>query len=110
MIAEAKLAESRPASFPESKIRTALLDFWNEKTAEMEDDPFAREKPAKGTLYELVPELDSLTVVNSFLLVEKILEFNLPAKIVKAGGYTSPKQMLDDLLPKIRKEYDKQRQ
>lgn len=109
MIAVATLTESRPASFPESKIRAALIEFWNKTSAENVDDPFAQELSAKGTIYDLLPDMDSLTVVNSLLLIEEILGIEVPAKIVKAGGYTSQKQMLDDLLPKIRKEFEKNR-
>jgi hypothetical protein len=103
MIAIAKPAQ-RAAQFPEKEIEAALIEFWAEEAL----DPFASvSRMPAGTLYELLPALDSLTIAGGLLVIEKILGMEVPVRLVKAGGYRSREEMLKDLLPKLWKYYEK---
>jgi hypothetical protein len=94
--------------FPEQAVQSALTKWWNSEALERTDDPFTAGKTISGTLYELLPELDSLTVVNSFLTIEGILGMSVPERLVKPGGYRSRDEFLNDLIPKLRNLYQKQ--
>jgi hypothetical protein len=108
MVATAKLKQ-KLIGFPEADVEAALIEFWNEKSLQRNDDPFEPVTKSGGTLYDLLPALDSLTIVCSFLIIERVLEMEVPVGIVKAGGYHSRDEMLKDLLPKLRKLYEKKR-
>ena|SRR5690242_16341153 len=93
--------------FPEQELRAALLNFWDQKVKERRKDPFSAKSKIEGTVYELVPALDSMTIVRSFVVVGKLLKMKIPVGLVKRGGYDSREEMLDDLIPKIKKHYEK---
>jgi hypothetical protein len=103
MKAAAKQTTSSPAAFPALTLRGSLNDFFNQTAKDRRNDPF---KP-KGTVHDLVPALDSLTVARSLNVVSKILKCKVPAKIVRRGGYANREQLFDDLLPKIEGIYKK---
>ena len=106
MIAAEKV-KSDVARFPEHELRTALTDFWKKQIKDRQTDPFAPKPSGGGTLYDLLPALDSLTIVRSFVVVEKVLKMKIPVGLVKKGGYDSREQMLQDLIPKLQKIYAK---
>lgn len=54
-------------------------------------------------------QLDSLVVVNIVLTVEPIMGFPVKEHVVKAGGYSSVDAAVGDLLPKLEKEWTKQK-
>jgi hypothetical protein len=95
--------------FPENALLDALATWWAKEAQERVDDPFYTVPQTKGTIYELLPALDSLSVVESFLIIEKILAISVPVSLIKSGGYCSREEMLEDLLPKLRKIYEKRR-
>ena len=107
MIAVAR-AREKFAKFPEAELEAALNEWWAKEALAQTEDPFAPAPPKKGTVYEVLPSLDSLAIVRSFLIIEEILEMEIPVGLVKPGGYCSREEMLKDLLPKIRKHYQKQ--
>lgn len=102
MKAAAKRKTDDVAPFPENMIRNGLTDFWNQQAKDRQEDPFNPDSEPKGTIHDLLPALDSLNVARSFNVVSKILQFKVPIKLVKKGGYVSREQMLEDLLPKLR--------
>ena len=106
MIAVAR-AKERTAQFPERELVAGFKDWWAAEALERTDDPFAPTPKKVSTLYELLPALDSLAIVRSFLIAEEILEMKIPVGLVKPGGYYSREEMLDDLLPKLRKLHQK---
>src|SRR5690348_9919206 len=81
--------KTQVARFPEEQINAALIQFWKREALDRADDPFAPVPKIACTLYELLPALDSLTIVRSFLVIEQILEFPVPVALVKPGGYYS---------------------
>lgn len=97
----AALRSPRPDAFPEALIRSELGKWAQQLSAKKADDPFAKKKPT-GTLRDVVPVVDSLTVAETFTVLEKILKYKLPAKFIKKGGYDSIEQMTEHLLPQIR--------
>jgi len=108
MIATAKLKQAA-VDFPEADVIAALIEFWNEEALQRSADPLAPVPKTTGTLYDLLPALDSLTIVCGLLVIERVLGMDVPVGIVKAGGYHSREDMLNDLLPKLRELYDKKR-
>jgi hypothetical protein len=106
MIAVAR-AKERSAQFPEEELKAALKDWWSKEALERSEDPFAPAPQKISTIYDLLPALDSLAIMNSFLIVGKILGMEIPVGLVKPGGYYSQEEMMGDLLPKIRKHYQK---
>ncbi len=88
-------------SFSEKDLAADLQVWWDEQV-ESDDDPFAKPKPSKkGTIFDVVPVVDSLGVVTALLTIEKHVGFEVPPGIIKRGGYASFPEMLGDLLPKV---------
>ncbi|SRR6266404_5399200 len=106
MIATAK-SKKQALQFPEKKLETALIEWWAKEALERADDPFSPVPKTAGTIYELLPALDSLTIMRGLLIIEEILEIEVPVRLVKPGGYNSREEMLKDMLPKLRKLYEK---
>jgi hypothetical protein len=92
------------ASFPESEIRRRFTSWWNDEVARLESDPFAPKE--KGTLYDVVPDIDSLSIVESLVIAENILKCKVPAKIIRSGGYSSAAEMIAHLMPELRKLHE----
>jgi hypothetical protein len=88
--------------FPHQEVQRILETWWDD---EVDDDPFA-DNSKKGTLYELLPTVDSLTILNLLLTVEMHLNIKLPVSVVRRGGYKSKKDMVDHLLPRIRRHFE----
>lgn len=97
----AALRSPRPDAFPEALIRSELGRWAQQLSAKKADDPFAKKKPT-GTLLDVIPAVDSLTVAETFTVLEKILNYKVPAKFIKKGGYDSIDQMTEHLIPQIR--------
>ena len=87
---------------PEKEIRKAIEEWWAQLDAERANDPF---KPLDqvGTLYEVLPIIDSLTVMDAILEIEKVVQFEIPVSCIKKGGYQSREEMISHLLKQIRK-------
>ena len=56
-------------SFPESEICNRMKQFWKEKKDEASDNPFAPER--KNTLFDVLPDLDSLEIVTFMLRIRR---------------------------------------
>jgi hypothetical protein len=93
---------STSLGYSEIDLIADLRTWWNDQVADAED-PFADPSPPRtGTIFEVVPVIDSLGVVTALLTIEKHVNFEVPARIIRAGGYRSFDDMTADLLPKIR--------
>ena len=85
------------------KALSAELHIWWDGEVGGEDDPFAEPKPAvSGTIFDVLPAIDSLGCVNALLTIEKHIGFEVPSSILRRGGYSSFEDMASDLLPKVR--------
>ena len=87
-------------SFPESKIRSRIEDFWREKTGEAADNPFAPAR--KNTLHSVLPDIDSLEIVKFMLRIEEIIDVEIPPKFIKRGGYQTADEAIRHLMPQLR--------
>jgi len=94
--------------FPEDEIVNALKSWWDQEVEPENEDPFS-DPGIKGTLYELLPTIDSLTMVNALLAVEQFVGFELPACILKRGGYANREEMISHVVPRIRSLFESQR-
>ncbi|MGR5359180.1 hypothetical protein, partial [Vibrio chagasii] len=52
-------------------------------------------------------QIDSLVVVSLLTAVESVVGCNLPDTVVRAGGFTSVEQALEQLVPRIEKHWAK---
>lgn len=97
------------APFPRQEIRNALINLWKKQVKDREENPLAVKLPARGTntVRDILPALDSLTIVRSLAVISKILKIKVPTTLVKRGGYDSCQQMLGHLLPRLEKFYEK---
>ncbi len=89
-------------SYSEKSLTADLRTWWDGEVGG-EDDPFAGPKPAaSGTIFDVLPAIDSLGCVNGLLTIEKHVGFDVPSRILRRGGYSSFEDMASDLLPKVR--------
>lgn len=99
---EGGIIMSASLGYSEIDLIADLQAWWNDQVAAAED-PFADPRPPRaGTIFEVVPVVDSLGVVTALLTIEKHVNFEVPARIIRAGGYRSFEDMTAGLLPKIR--------
>ena len=105
MKATAQATPSRTEPFPESAIRNRIKQFWNEKTDEEADNPFATGR--KNTLHDVLPVMDSLEIMNFILRIEEIIDMEIPPKVIQRGGYDSCDEMTQHLMPQLRELYAK---
>lgn len=88
--------------YSEDDLAADLRIWWDDQVADA-DDPFSDPRPPReGTIFEVVPVVDSLGVVTALLTIEKHVKFEVPPQIIKAGGYRSFEEMLAHLLTRIR--------
>jgi hypothetical protein len=87
---------------PETEIATALQRWWHSEVGHIANDPFAPKEERKGTLYDVVVEIDSLSVIDALLLLEGIVGFEVPPKVIKRGGYRDCEEMVSHLLAGLR--------
>jgi len=99
--------KTKTRRFPELEIKQALLKCW--KAEAEERNAFADEEDTvvEGTVYDLLPQIDSLTVVRSFAALEVLLDVEIPCEIVKRGGYSSQEEFTRDILPKLKNLFEK---
>lgn len=88
--------------FPETQVRERIISWWNVTVAERANDPFSPTKK-KNTLYEILPEIDSLDIVDCLLEIQTVVGWEIPTRVVKKGGYKSSAEMANHLIPQLRK-------
>lgn len=98
---------ARAPSFPESDIRNLIKEFWNEKTAELAENPYAPGR--KNTLHDVLPDIDSLEIVKFMLRIEEIIDIEIPPKVIQRGGYVSCDEMTRHLMPQLRDLFTEKR-
>ena len=90
-------------SYSEDVLLRNLRDWWDNEAGIGEDDPFAVTKPRAGTIFEVIPAIDSLAMVAGLLTIEIYVGFEISPSIIRRGGYQNFEDMVTDLLPKVRK-------
>ena len=94
--------------FSEDALAEDLRAWWDGEVGDA-DDPFADPKPPSGTIFDVLPAIDSLGAVNGLLTIEKHVGFEVPSRIIRRGGYSSFDDMTSDLLPKVRAMVERRR-
>jgi acyl carrier protein len=92
-------APAKARLFPEADIRRRMKEFWNEKTEEEAENPFAPKRD--HTLFDVLPDIDSLEIVKFMLRIEEIIDLEIPPKFIQRGGYGSADEMIQHLMPQI---------
>ena len=87
--------------YSEADLLNDLQNWWDEEVA-ADDDPFTVPRSTSGTIFEVIPEVDSLGVINGLLTIEEHVGFEVPPSIIQRGGYRSFEEMTTDLIPKVR--------
>lgn len=99
----AATAEPRTrAAFPEKQLIDVIGAWWDEQILERASDPFAPQ-----TLYDVLPDMDSLSAVNIILVLEPIVGGTLSESLIKTGGYNDRQEMIDHLIPRLRSPFTK---
>ena len=96
-------------SYQEEGLTDDLRAWWDGEVGAV-DDPFSEPKSATGTIFDVIPTIDSLGAVNGLLTIEKHVGFEVPPRIIRPGGYTSFNDMTADLLPKVRAMVERRQQ
>lgn len=86
--------------YSEEALLDDLRSWWDDEVGDA--DPFADPKPGSGTIFDVIPTIDSLGAVNGLLTIEKHVGFEVPPRVIRSGGYASFDDMTADLLPKVR--------
>jgi acyl carrier protein len=86
--------------YSEEALLDDLRSWWDDEVGD--GDPFADPKQASGTIFDVIPTIDSLGAVNGLLTIEKHVGFEVPPRVIRPGGYASFEDMTADLLPKVR--------
>jgi hypothetical protein len=86
-------------SFNEKALLADLKIWWEQQVGE--DDPFGPRKP-DGTIMDVLPQVDSLAIVCSLVIMERHLPCKVPLSVIRRGGYLSFEDMTQDMLPKLR--------
>jgi hypothetical protein len=58
-----------------------------------------------GSIIGTGPAIDSKRVIDARAVTKKVLDVDLPPSIIKPGGYSSCKEMIDDIVPKLKKVF-----
>lgn len=91
--------------YDEDALEQDLRAWWDDQVGD--DDPFANPKPPTGTIYDVVPTMDSLSAVTGLVIVETHVGFEVPPTTIRRGGYTGVDDVVNDILPKVRVLADK---
>jgi hypothetical protein len=85
-------------------LKSALEAWFEEETAPIDG---VEEAPSGdgGSILETRPAIDSKRVVDATVITKKVLGIPLPPAIIKPGGYASCEEMIDDLIPKLKKVF-----
>jgi hypothetical protein len=88
------------------ELISALEAWFEEETAPI-DDVDGSDAPSGdgGSIVAMRPAIDSKRVVDATAITKKVLGIPLPPAIIKPGGYTSCAEMIDDIVPKLKKVF-----
>lgn len=89
----------RGLEFDEEAIRAYIAEFWRER---VDDDPLGGGGQT-GTIFDLLPAMDSLTALEVLHELQEIAGCSLPSATVQQGGYRTREQMEKSMLSAIRR-------
>jgi len=88
------------------ELISALEAWFEEETAPI-DGVDEADVPSGdgGSIVAMRPAIDSKRVVDAKVVTKKVLGIPLPPSIIKPGGYASCAEMIDDIVPKLKKVF-----
>ena len=87
--------------YSEADLLNDLRTWWDEEVSSA-DDPFATSPPSSGTIFDVIPVVDSLGIVKGLLTIEEHVGFEIPPSVIQPGGYSDFDEMANHLLPKVK--------
>jgi hypothetical protein len=80
----------------QTDIETLLSTFWDKRAADIIDDPLSVD--------ELGAPLDSISAVEAFKGIDKLVGSKLPVDlIIRHGGYSTKEQFVTEITSKVMK-------
>jgi hypothetical protein len=98
------------SSYDEAALIKDLEVWWHDQVNGSADDPFRGPPLPEGTIFDVLPAVDSLGVVSALVTMEKHIGQRIPARVIRKGGYKDFEDMTGDLLPKIKALVEKTKQ
>lgn len=99
-----ELAKAFDAKVPE--LVSQLEAWFKQETAPIDGAPGADAPSGDGgSIIGTCPAIDSKRVVDARVVTKKVLDIELPPAIIKPGGYASCQEMIDDIVPKLKKVF-----
>ena len=88
------------------KLVSELESWFEQETAPIDGAP-GSDAPSGdgGSIIGTGPAIDSKRVVDARVITKKVLDIDLPPAIIKPGGYSNCKEMIDDIVPKLKKVF-----
>lgn len=87
--------------YDEAALKKGLREWWDgEVNASV--GPLSGKKDAAGTIFDPLPDMDSLSALKGLMTVEEFVPFEVPPTVIRSGGYYGFDDMCEDILPKVR--------
>ncbi|WP_024576218.1 MULTISPECIES: hypothetical protein [unclassified Afipia] len=89
------------------ELISALRAWFEEETTPIDGVVDEADVPSGegGSIVGMRPAIDSKRVVDATVITKKVLGIPLPPAIIKPGGYNSCEEMIDDIVPKLKKVF-----
>jgi hypothetical protein len=87
------------------ELVSALETWFDEEAAPIDGVEPDAPSGDGGSIIAMRPAIDSKRVVDATAVTKKFLGIPLPPAIIKPGGYTSCSEMIDDIVPKLKKVF-----
>lgn len=102
-----KASTTPTTPFPVGKITAALRDELITSVREIARRRGDAIAPTDSELIVEQLEVDSLTVVEILIVLDGLLPFEVGESAVRAGGYTSIKEAVEDVVARVEREWGK---
>lgn len=90
----------------EPLLRAALEDWYDDEGEAIDADIVGgAQSGAGGSMMTVGPAIDSKRVLDASAVTQQIIGIDIAPEIIRPGGYDSKEQMLEHLIPELRKVY-----
>jgi hypothetical protein len=88
------------------ELKKQLRAWYDDETSAI-DGSILGEAPSGsgGSIMDFGPTIDSKRVVDATLITETVLGIELPPEIIKPGGYNGFEEMIDHIIPLLKKVF-----
>lgn len=103
-----KLKPKTPISFPAQEIEVSIRGFLAEE-GEMQTQLHGKKSETGDSqnTFGPQPSIDSLVAVELLIEIETNVGFELPMSLIKAGGYDSVDDVVQNLMPELKRQWEK---